>query len=91
MLVCCDIEHFNVDLIYLLACRAPHNVQVQLGECMKSIVLVDFPDQWPSLLPQLTQNLHSQVLNWLRQQQLKFSHCTKHFDEDLHQLGSPGK
>lgn len=43
------------------ACRAPHIVQVQLGECMKNIVLVDFPEQWPSLLPQLAQNLHSQV------------------------------
>ncbi|KAL3141839.1 hypothetical protein ABBQ32_004507 [Trebouxia sp. C0010 RCD-2024] len=40
--------------------RAPHIVQVQLGECMKNIVLVDFPEQWPSLLPQLAQNLHSQ-------------------------------
>ncbi|DBB04276.1 hypothetical protein WJX77_005934 [Trebouxia sp. C0004] len=40
--------------------RAPHIVQVQLGECMKSIVLVDFPEKWPSLLPQLTQNLQSQ-------------------------------
>ncbi len=28
---------------------------------MKSIVLVDFPDKWPSLLPQLTQSLQSQV------------------------------
>lgn len=45
----------------LLACRAPHIVQVQLGECMKNVVLVDFPEQWPSLLPQLTQNLQSQV------------------------------
>jgi len=45
----------------LLHHRAPHIVQVQLGECMKNIVLVDFPDKWPSLLPQLTQNLQSQV------------------------------
>ena len=45
----------------LLHYRAPHIVQVQLGECMKNIVLVDFPDKWPSLLPQLTQNLQSQV------------------------------
>ena len=58
---CCDNKISNVNLIYVLACRAPHIVQVQLGECMKSIVLVDFPEQWPSLLPQLTQNLHSQV------------------------------
>lgn len=28
---------------------------------MKTIVLVDFPDKWPSLLPQLSQNLMSQV------------------------------
>lgn len=41
--------------------RAPRIVQSQLGECMKSIVLVDFPHNWPSLLPQLSQNLGSQV------------------------------
>ena len=58
---CCDSKASDVDLMYLLACRAPHIVQVQLGECMKSIVYVDFPEQWPALLPQLTQNLHSQV------------------------------
>ena len=28
---------------------------------MKNIVLVDFPEKWPSLLPQLTQNLQTQV------------------------------
>lgn len=28
---------------------------------MKNVVLVDFPEKWPSLLPQLTQNLQSQV------------------------------
>ena len=41
--------------------RAPRIVQTQLGEGMKSIVLVDFPEKWPSLLPQLAQNLQSQV------------------------------
>lgn len=31
---------------------------------MKNIVLVDFPEKWPSLMPQLTQNLQSQVWLW---------------------------
>lgn len=49
------------DMNQLFLYRAPHIVQVQLGECMKNIVLVDFPEKWPSLMPQLTQNLQSQV------------------------------
>ena len=52
--------------------RAPHIVQVQLGECMKNIVLVDFPDKWPSLLPQLTQNLQSQVCQPSCNQQMAY-------------------
>ena len=43
--------------------RAPHIVQVQLGECFKSIVYNDFPRHWPSLLPSLLGNLghHEEV------------------------------
>jgi hypothetical protein len=31
-------------------CRGPHNVQVQLGEVFKAVVLCDHPEQWPGLL-----------------------------------------
>ncbi len=41
--------------------RAPQVVRTQLGECLKSIVHVDFPERWPGLLPIVLQNLSSQV------------------------------
>ena len=41
--------------------RAPQVVRTQLGECLKSIVQVDFPERWPGLLPIVLQNLSSQV------------------------------
>ena len=62
-----------------MARRAPHIVQVQLGECMKNIVLVDFPEKWPSLLPQLTQNLQSQVPPSGPLDSLHFAFCTLNF------------
>ncbi|BDA47636.1 Importin-7 [Coccomyxa sp. Obi] len=40
--------------------RAPQVVRTQLGECLKSIVHVDFPERWPGLLPIVLQNLSSQ-------------------------------
>lgn len=46
--------------------RAPQAVRAQLGECLKSIVHADFPEQWPGLLPIVLHNLSSQVLPLLR-------------------------
>eukprot|EP00798_Chlamydomonas_sp_ICE-L_P030407 gene30407-35412_t len=43
--------------------RAPHSVQVQLGEVFKSVVYNDFPEKWPQLLPSLYPNLVSQERN----------------------------
>ncbi|EIE23737.1 ARM repeat-containing protein [Coccomyxa subellipsoidea C-169] len=40
--------------------RAPQVVRTQLGECLKAIVHVDFPESWPGLLPIVLQNLGSQ-------------------------------
>ena len=37
--------------------RAPHIVQVQLGETFKAVVYNDFPRHWPNLLPNLLINL----------------------------------
>ena len=42
--------------------RAPQVVRTQLGECLKAIVHVDFPESWPGLLPIVLQNLGSQVI-----------------------------
>ena len=36
-------------------------MRVQLGECLKSIVLADFPDSWPALLHAVLRALASQV------------------------------
>lgn len=41
--------------------RAPHAVQVQLGEVLKTVVYADYPEKWPGLLQALGQNLVSQV------------------------------
>ncbi len=41
--------------------RAPPAVRVQLGECVRSLVYSDYPEQWPALLPQVHAYLTSQV------------------------------
>lgn len=41
--------------------RSPQVVRTQLGECLKAIVHVDFPERWPGLLPIVLQNLASPV------------------------------
>lgn len=40
--------------------RAPPAVRVQLGECVRSLVYSDYPQQWPALLPQVHAYLTSQ-------------------------------
>lgn len=39
--------------------RAPHIVQTQLGEALKTIALCDYPAAWPQLLPTLAAHLSS--------------------------------
>jgi importin-7 len=34
-------------------CHAPTNVRLQLEECLKVVVVHDYPNRWPSLLPSL--------------------------------------
>lgn len=41
--------------------RAPHVVQVQLGEVFKTIVYSDYPEKWPGLLQALCTNMVNQV------------------------------
>lgn len=38
-------------------CRAPHLVQVQLGDVFKTVVYSDYPEKWPGLLEALCSNL----------------------------------
>lgn len=40
--------------------RAPHAIQVQLGEVLKSIVYCDYPERWPDLANTIYSNLISQ-------------------------------
>lgn len=40
--------------------RAPHVVQVQLGEVFKTIVYSDYPEKWPGLLQALCTNMVNQ-------------------------------
>ena len=41
--------------------RAPHMVQLQLGEVFKTIVYADFHEKWPTLPQSILPNLVSQV------------------------------
>uniref|UniRef100_A0A803NAB9 Uncharacterized protein n=1 Tax=Chenopodium quinoa TaxID=63459 RepID=A0A803NAB9_CHEQI len=38
-------------------------LRVQLGECLKTIIHVDYPEQWPGLLHWVKHNLQDQQLN----------------------------
>ncbi|CAN6447518.1 unnamed protein product [Victoria cruziana] len=40
--------------------QVPPLLRVQLGECIKTIVHADYPEQWPSLLPWVKHNLQGQ-------------------------------
>ncbi|XP_024396720.1 importin beta-like SAD2 [Physcomitrium patens] len=40
--------------------QAPYIIRVQLGECLKTCIHADYPEQWPDLLPAIFNNLKSQ-------------------------------
>ncbi|KAG0567157.1 hypothetical protein KC19_7G115500 [Ceratodon purpureus] len=40
--------------------QAPSIIRVQLGECLKTVIHADYPEQWPALLPAIFNNLKSQ-------------------------------
>ncbi|KAF2933398.1 importin beta-like SAD2 isoform X1 [Oryza sativa Japonica Group] len=40
--------------------QLPPLLRAQLGESIKTLILADYPEQWPSLLPWVTHNLESQ-------------------------------
>lgn len=42
----------------------PPSSRLQLGECVRSLVYTDYPEQWPGLLPQVVAYLTSQVSGW---------------------------
>lgn len=57
----------------LLCGRVPHTIQSQLGEVFRTIVYNDYPEKWPTLLPELCASLASQVR---REQPCAFAYFT---------------
>lgn len=48
-------EYIFLDLLISLICN-----RVQLGECLKTIIHADYPEQWPRLLDWVKLNLQDQ-------------------------------
>ncbi|RWR73022.1 importin beta-like protein SAD2 [Cinnamomum micranthum f. kanehirae] len=48
------------DNLLLFIAQVPPLLRAQLGECIKTIVHADYPEQWPSLLPWVKHNLQDQ-------------------------------
>ncbi|KAJ6801624.1 importin beta-like SAD2 [Iris pallida] len=48
------------DSILVFITRVPPLLRVQLGECLKTIIHGDYPEQWPALLHWIKSNLQSQ-------------------------------
>eukprot|EP00268_Persea_americana_P005790 TRINITY_DN11982_c0_g1_i2.p1 TRINITY_DN11982_c0_g1~~TRINITY_DN11982_c0_g1_i2.p1 ORF type:complete len:839 (-),score=153.67 TRINITY_DN11982_c0_g1_i2:1377-3893(-) len=48
------------DNLLLFIAQVPPLLRSQLGECIKTIVHADYPEQWPSLLPWVKHNLQDQ-------------------------------
>lgn len=51
----------DADSLALSLSRAHPQIRSQLGECLKSIVYVDYPDHWPDLLQAIMQKMNTQV------------------------------
>eukprot|EP00850_Spirogloea_muscicola_P013908 SM000097S24761 [mRNA] locus=s97:152586:160145:+ [translate_table: standard] len=54
----CDKATVRDNLLEAIIC-APALLRSQLGECLKTIVQSDYPEQWQALLPLVDGNLHS--------------------------------
>ncbi|GAB2272657.1 secondary alcohol dehydrogenase (SADH2) [Dionaea muscipula] len=52
-----DLVRQNI-LLFLV--QVPPRLRVQLGECLKTIIGCDYPEQWPGLLPWVKHNLQDQ-------------------------------
>ncbi|KAB2623036.1 importin-7-like protein [Pyrus ussuriensis x Pyrus communis] len=48
------------DHILVFVTQVPPLLRVQLGECLKTIIHADYPEQWPRLLDWVTHNLQDQ-------------------------------
>ncbi|KAJ6798277.1 importin beta-like SAD2 [Iris pallida] len=48
------------DSILVFITRVPPLLRVQFGECLKTIIHADYPEQWPALLHWIKSNLQSQ-------------------------------
>ncbi|CAH1416757.1 unnamed protein product [Lactuca virosa] len=53
-------KHLVKRSILVFVEQVPTLLRVQLGECLKTIIHADYPEQWPSLLQWVTLNLQGQ-------------------------------
>ncbi|XP_075085279.1 importin beta-like SAD2 [Nicotiana tabacum] len=54
-----DKELVRQNILIFIA-QVPSLLRVQLGECLKTMILADYPEQWPTLLPWVKHNLQDQ-------------------------------
>lgn len=54
-----DKELVRQNILIFIA-QVPSLLRVQLGECIKTMIHADYPEQWPTLLPWIKHNLQDQ-------------------------------
>ncbi|KAK4732977.1 hypothetical protein R3W88_025965 [Solanum pinnatisectum] len=54
-----DKELVRQNILIFIA-QVPSLLRVQLGECIKTMIHADYPEQWPTLLPWVKHNLQDQ-------------------------------
>ncbi|XP_060181526.1 importin beta-like SAD2 [Lycium barbarum] len=54
-----DKELVRQNILIFIA-QVPSLLRVQLGECLKTMIHADYPEQWPTLLPWVKHNLQDQ-------------------------------
>ncbi|CAN4120945.1 unnamed protein product [Withania somnifera] len=54
-----DKELVRQNILIFIA-QVPSLLRVQLGECLKTMIHADYPEQWPNLLPWVKHNLQDQ-------------------------------
>ncbi|CAN8254239.1 unnamed protein product [Cochlearia groenlandica] len=53
-------KHIVRDQILVYVSQVPPILRVQMGECLKTIIYADYPEQWPHLLEWVKHNLQDQ-------------------------------
>ncbi|VFQ64844.1 unnamed protein product [Cuscuta campestris] len=76
--------------ILLFVAQVPPLLRVQLGECLKTIIYADYPEQWPTLLSWIKHNLQDQqvygALFVLRTLSRKYEFKSDEEREPIHQI-----